>query len=291
MGVTMGRWRNTVLAAAGGIVGIAAAAGAAGTVLWKRATAGAVGRLLPGGPASPAGVFSREQVEGLPDPVVRYFEFVLTPGQPLIQSARVEHRGEMRIGGFDAPWRPFTSVQHVSTYPPGFVWDATFRMAPFVSLHVRDSYLDGVGSMQGRLAGLIPVVDQSGGPELAAGALQRYLAEATWFPTALLPGHGLTWEAIDSTRARAVLTDHGTTVSLEFQFAPNGAIERTYTPARYREMAGAYVPTPWAGACRSYAPVGGMKVPVEAEVEWILPEGRLSVWRGRIQSIHYEFGR
>ena len=144
--------------------------------------------------------------------------------------------------------------------------------------------------MQGKLAGLIPVVDQSGLPELSAGALQRYLAEAAWFPTALLPGDGLSWDAIDSTRGRAVLTDHETTVSLEFQFAPNGAIERTYTPARYREVAGAYVPTPWAGAHRSYAQVHGMQVPMEGEVEWILPEGRLPVWRGRIQRIEYELG-
>jgi hypothetical protein len=60
---------------------------------------------------------------------------------------------------------------------------------------VRDTYLDAVGAMQGKLAGLIPVVDQSGRPELAAGALHRYLAEAAWFPTALLPSDRLAWRA------------------------------------------------------------------------------------------------
>jgi hypothetical protein len=160
-------------------------------------------------------------------------------------------------------------------------------MATFVAIGVRDPYLTGVGSMQGRLAGVIPVVDQSGGPELAAGALQRYLAEAPWFPTALLPGDGPGWEAIDSTRARAVLTDQGITVSLEFQFAPSGEIERTYTPARHREVKGSYVPTPWAGVYRSYAAMGRMKAPMESEVEWILPEGRLPYWRGRIARAEY----
>jgi hypothetical protein len=231
------------------------------------------------------------QLAGLPDPVARYFEFALELGQPLIRSARIEHQGEMRIGGLEAPWRPFTSAQHVSTDPPGFVWDATVRMAPFLSVRVRDVYLDGAGSMQARLAGLIPVVDQSGSPEMAAGSLQRYLAEAPWFPTALLPRPGLTWEPIDRTRARAILTDGETTVSLEFHFAVNGAIERTFTPARYREVEGAYVPTPWAGAYREYARVEGLRVPREGEVEWVLPEGRLSVWRGRVQRTEYETAR
>jgi hypothetical protein len=109
--------------------------------------------------------------------------------------------------------------------------------------------------------------------------------------TALLPGPGLTWEAIDSTRARATLIDRETTVSLEFQFAENGAIERTYTPARSRVVAGAHVPTRWAGACWEYARVEEMRVPLEGEVELILPEGRLPVWRGRMRRIQYEFGR
>jgi hypothetical protein len=34
-----------------------------------------------------------------------------------------------------------------------------------------------------------------------------------------------------------------------------------------------------------------MKVPMESEVAWQLPEGRLDVWRGRIVSVEYEFLR
>lgn len=284
-------WPKAVLAAGGGIVAAAGAAVTVGGLLWKRRTASTVQRLLSAASASHAGAFSRAQLEGLPEPVARYFEFALTPGQPLIQSARLEHNGEMRIGGFDSPWLPFSSAQHISADPPGFVWDASVRMTPFLTVRVRECYLGGVASMHARLAALIPVVDQRGDPRLAAGALHRYLAEAPWFPTALLPGHALTWEAIDSTKACATLTDGETTVSLEFQFAENGAIERTYTPARYREVSGAYVPTPWAAAYRSYAPTDGMKVPMEGEVEWILPEGRLPVWRGRLRRSEYKLGR
>jgi hypothetical protein len=284
----MKSWTRAAVATAGCIIGGAAAAVAVGGRLWDRATADSVRRLRRDGPTPHPEAFRPEQLQGLPEPVARYFSFALTPGQPLLRSARVEQGGELRLGGFEAPWRSFTAVQHFSVDPPGFVWNASLRMAPFISVRVRDSYLDGVGSIHGRVAALIPVVDQSGGPELAAGSLHRYLAEAPWCPTALLPRPGLTWEAIDSTRACATLTDQRTTVSLEFHFASNGAIQRSYTPARYREVGGDYVLTPWGTSYRSYRPTNGMQVPLEGEVEWILPEGRLAVWRGRIRDIEYE---
>jgi hypothetical protein len=176
--MAMRRWIQVMTAVAGGVAGSAAAAIGAGTLLWDRTTAKDVGRLVPGGTA---GTFKRDQLAGLPAPVVRYFEFALTPGRPLIRTARIEHTGEFR-SSLDAPWSPFKSVQHFSVDPPGFVWDAAIRMGPLMTVRVRDSYLQGVGSMQGKFAALIPVVNARGGAELASGSLHRYLAESVWLP-------------------------------------------------------------------------------------------------------------
>jgi hypothetical protein len=66
---------------------------------------------------------------------------------------------------------------------------------------------------------------------------------------------------------------------------------RAYTPERYREVDGKYVSTPWACHYGSYSQVDGMRVPTEGEVEWILPEGRLPYWRGRVFGHQYGFGR
>ncbi|MES1243628.1 MAG: DUF6544 family protein [Acidobacteriota bacterium] len=285
----MKRRNRIVTAVIGGVLGGAATAMAAGAFLWNRATARAVERLPPLAPdaAAEPRTFSREQLAGLPAPVVRYFEFALTPGQPLIRTARIEHAGEFR-SGLDAPWAPFTSVQHFSADPPGFVWDAAIHMSPILTVRVRDGYFQGAGSMQARIASLIPVVNAEGGRELAEGALQRWLAESVWFPTALLPRKGLTWEPIDETCARATLTDSGVSVSFEFRFGEEGEVVGVYTPARYRDVDGKPVPTPWAGSFRSYGRVGAVRVPNEGEVAWILPEGRLSYWRGRIVRLEYD---
>jgi hypothetical protein len=246
---------RAVLVAAGGIVGGAAAAVAVGGRLWDRTTASCVRRLRAGGSASHGELFSPDQLEGLPDPVARYFEFALTAGQPLLRSARAEQNGEFRSGGRGTRWNPMTARQHFAVDPPGFVWDASIRLAPLLTIRVRDRYVGGAGSMQGKIASLF------------------------------------TWAAIDDTRACATLVDAGTSVALTFQFDPSGAILRAHTDARYREVKTRYVPTPWACSYRSYAQVNGMWVPMEAEVEWILPEGRLPYWRGRVMGIEHAFAR
>lgn len=236
------RWIKGFALVTGGLAGSTVAAVAIGNLLWKQATKKAVRRLAPEASASP-GVFSHLQLEGLPAPVVRYFDFALTPGQPLLRGAWLEHRGTFR-GGLDEPWSPFTSVQHFSVHPPGFVWDASIHLAPLLTVRVRDSYIGGTGGMQGKIGALIPVVHQRGGAALNAGALHRLLAEMVWLPTALLPGRGVTWTAIDDATARATLSDSGTSVWLDFQFNRKGEIVRVSTPERYRDVDGTAVPTP-----------------------------------------------
>jgi hypothetical protein len=284
----MRRWTRVAAAAGGGMVVSAATAVAVGSGLWQRAAERAAARLGAGRTVPAVETVSAEEMRALPEPVARYFAQVLAPGQPPIRAARVEQAGEFRTGGADAGWSPFTAVQHFSVAPPGFVWNAEIRMAPFLSVRVRDGYVGGTGEMRVRLAALLPLVDRSGGPGLNAGALQRWLAEAVWFPTALLPGRGVTWQPVDDSVARATVTDGGTRVSLDFTFSPEGEIVRAYTPARFRDVGGTDVPTPWACSYRDYRWVDGVRIPGAGEVEWILPEGRLAYWRGRVVGVEYE---
>ena len=284
----MKHWARVGAVAVGGLAAGAAAAAAAGGLLWDRDTARAVRRL--GSTATDPGAeparFSPDRLAGLPAPVRRYFEFALAPGRPLVRRARLTQLGEF-LSRPEGPWSPFTAVEHFSVTPPGFVWDASIKIAPLVSVRVRDSYLEGEGAMLGKLGGLVPVVDVHGGAEIAEAALQRYLAEAVWLPTALLPGTGVAWTAVDDTTARATLADRGTSAWIEFRFAPGGEIAATSTE-RYRAVDGKPVLTPWVGRFWGYERVQGMTVPREGEVAWVLPEGRLPYWRGRVTGFAFE---
>lgn len=245
-------------------------------------------RLRRGEVSRPA-IFSIQELEGLPDPVARYFRAALSEGQPIVRFARFSQRGEFLVKPEKGGWGPFRADQHVATGPAGFVWDARIRMAPGIAVRVRDAFVEGEASMLGSLLAIVPVVRVEGTPEVAAGALHRYLAEAVWFPTALLPSSGVQWTPLDDSSARAAIGVAGTTVSVDFRFGEDGLVRGIFTPARARLIGGRAVPNPWRGRFWNYEVRGGMRIPLAGEVEWVLPEGPQPYWRGRITDIGYDF--
>jgi hypothetical protein len=250
-----------------------------------------VEELFKGADTSSGETFTRDDLNGLPGPVQRYLGTVLEEGQPYVETVRLQQKGEFRLGDRTAPWKPFTATQHFAVQPPGFVWEARIQMVPFIPVRVVDSYVSGEGALRAKVASTFTVADQGSSPELDAGELARYLAEAVWFPTALLPGQGVTWTPIDDRSAKATLKHGETTVSLVFHFNEHDEVERVYTEDRFREVEGDFEPTPWTGRFWNYQLRNGMLIPLDGEVAWNLPEGDLAYWRGNIQAIAYETAR
>jgi hypothetical protein len=256
---------------------------------WRSQSAALVEQLERGVAAAPRFVYSPAELEGLPAPVVRYFREVLRDGQALVRSGRLVQKGEFLVRPTPDGWRPFSATQQFAAKPAGFVWDARIRMAPGLAIRVRDAFVDGAGSMRASVLGLFTILNVEGTPEIAAGALHRYLAEAAWFPTALLPSQGVVWTPIDDSSARATLTVASTTVSLEFRFGGDGLVRSVFAPDRARDVNGRGVPTPWQGRWFEYGEHDGMRIPLRGEVEWILPEGPQVYWRGLVTGISYEY--
>jgi hypothetical protein len=239
-------------------------------------------------PVNPKSYDPRE-LEELPAPVQRYFRNVLKEGQPLIAAVRVEHTGTFNMSETGDQWKPFKSNQRVVARRPGFVWDAGIELAPAINVNVHDAYAAGEGLLTAKLFGLLTVMKQSGNPELAQGELIRFFAEAAWYPTALLPSQGTTWEAIDDTSAGATLKDGSVEVELVFNFDEQGLISTVGSEGRFREVDGKQVATPWQGHFWNYEMRNGVLIPLEGKVEWLLENGPKPYWRGRIKSIEYEY--
>ncbi len=230
-------------------------------------------------------------LNGLPAPVQRYFRAVLKDGQPMIAAVGVEHIGTFNMSESGEQWKTFTSTQRVITRRPGFDWEARIQMMPGMNVRVHDAYIAGEGILHASLFGLVSLVDLHGTPEVARGELMRFLAEAAWYPTVLLPSQGVLWEAVDDTSARATLKDGETTLTLLFRFNKEGLIDSIRAEARGRTVKGRVIPTPWEGRWKDYELREGIRIPLEGEVAWILPEGPKTYWRGRIIRLTYEFVR
>lgn len=241
-------------------------------------------------PVTPEFVDFRE-LEGLPAPVRRYFHLALTDGMPMVARVDLRHSGSMNMSATSAQWKPFTSDQLVVTRQAGFDWNGRINILPGVAVLVHDAYVAGEGCLHAALLGLITVADMSGTGDLAKGELMRFFAEAAWYPTALLPSQGVRWEAVGAHCARATLVDGALTVTLDFSFDETGLIETVRADARGRTVGGGMVPTPWQGRFWNYQDRGGMRVPVNGEVAWLLPDGARPYWRGELSVIVHEFAK
>jgi hypothetical protein len=230
--------------------------------------------------------YNSKELEGLPDPVQRYFQAVLKDGQPIVTAVDLSQQGIFNMSETAAKWSPFTATQVVTTQRPGFDWDARIQMAPGVSAFVHDAYALGEGSLHASLLGLFTVADVRDTPQAAQSELLRFFAEMPWYPTALLPSQGIRWEAIDNTSARATLTDAPTTVSLVFRFNAEGTIDTMRAEARYRDKLTAM---PWSGRFWNYSTSNGMLIPLEGEVGWEYPDGLRLYYKGKVTEINYEF--
>jgi hypothetical protein len=209
----------------------------------------------------------------------------------VVTAVRVRHEGEFNMSEAADRWRPFSSDQLVTIRPPGFDWDARIRIIPGVMVRVHDAYVDGDGILQVALFGLFSVVSLRGRGEIAAGELMRFLAEAAWYPTALLPSQGVRWTEVDAHAARAELTDGDVLVRLLFRFNDQDLIESVEAASRGRTAGREIVPTPWRGRFWDYEQRGGMLVPLQGEVARLLPGGSKPYWRGRITSLEYQFAK
>lgn len=283
-------WKITLFV----VVGLAASTAVAllyGAHRWQSVTRQMHAGLEAARLAEGARPYRPDDLTGLPAPVQRYFRAALTDGQPMVSAVTLAHRGTFNMSESGEGWKPFTSTQRVITRRPGFDWDARIAVMPAVTVRVHDAYIAGEGVLHAALYGLVTLVEMRGTPEIAQGELMRFLAEAPWYPTALLPGQGVRWDGVDGTSARATLRDGETAVALLFRFDDQGLIASVRAEARGRAVGGAVIPTPWEGRWSGYEVRDGMRVPTEGEVAWMLPEGPKPYWRGRVTGLAYELAR
>jgi hypothetical protein len=231
------------------------------------------------------------ELEGLPAPVQRYFHAVLEDEQSMVAGVHVQHTGTFNMGETTDQWKPFTSDQKVVTQRPGFDWNGRVSMMPGLPVRVHDAYVAGEGTQHASLLGLFTVVDMRATRDVNEGELMRFFAEAAWYPTALLPSQGVRWEAVDDHSAYATLEEGDISIIMFFTFNAEDLIDTVRAEARGRAVGGEVIPTPWRGRFWSYEERGGMRVPLDGEVAWLLPEGEKPYWWGHITEIRYQSAR
>ena len=221
----------------------------------------------------------------LPAPVFRYLTQALPQSSKAIRQVVLEQSGQIRTSTSSKNWLEFSAKQVISPLAKGFVWNAKVKLPLATQLQVLDSYCAGVGSGAVSLFSALTVSAAANVPQLNSGALHRYLAEAVWYPTALLPQFGIVWEAIDDRTAVATLSDHGISVALEFRFNEADEVVGIYSPGRFARFGDEYKKVAWEGHFRHYQRHCGFLIPSQGEVGWYDDEKLQLVWKGVLSNV------
>jgi hypothetical protein len=230
--------------------------------LWRwsdhRADAAERARLLAFQPTAPA-LFNPATVADLPAPARRYFTFSIAPGTPLYTVADVTMTGQFSLGTKEAPSYFDMAATQTLAAPHGFVWKMRAGKGP-----MRISGSDSGRWTRFWVMGLAPVARTGGDPNHARSAFGRFTAEAVfWTPAAVLPGPGITWEAVDDDTARVTISSgalaqavdvtvdaDGRPITIEFMRWSDANTEKTYrlqsfggTLSEFEAFAGFILPT------------------------------------------------
>jgi hypothetical protein len=249
-----------------GLVGLGAAVTAVGRIVYQRQMASEIDALLSDArPTAPSDVGERD-LQIVPEPVRRWLRYSQVVERERPTTVRLRQKGQFQMDR--TGWLPYEAEQYFTTDPPAFLWKASFRMLPLVSVVGRDQYRNGEASIQMRILSLLPVADKTGGG-LNQGDLLRYLGELQWFPAAALADY-LTWEGLGADSARATIRYGGITASMTFFFGDDGRLLEArairYNDARGRNER-------WVNRNDSDLEFGGIRVPAVGEARWEYDSG------------------
>lgn len=233
--------------------------------------------------ANPSPSYDASKIKSLPEPVKRYFEFALPRDHHPIRRAEMSMEGDFRrplTKGF----APATAEQTIAAGVPAFVFSGTTPIIPGIWARMYDAFANLRMEMKAKIFSAFTVVHEKETPALNQTSLRRWLMESTLFPMALLPGGPVSWEPIDDTRARAIVTADGLKASLVATFRSDGSLERLDA-----EEDGDLT-TPYHGSGEhvmrdDYRLISGMMIPHTFTIARASGGKIFPFWKGRITSI------
>lgn len=231
-------------------------------------------------------IVTTEMIESLPPVVQKWLKRSNILGKEIIQTVHLKQKGEMKTKP-DGSWMMVETEQYITVKPPGFIWIADVKAAPFLHLSGRDKYQNGRGHMLIKLLSLFPVVDAKG-KEIDQGALLRYLGEIVWHPSSALSDY-ITWAEIDSITAKATMSYGGTTASGIFKFDENGDFISFEAERYYYRKEGSTLER-WLITLEdinAYKEFEGVRIPTKLAVTWKFETGDFTWYRLEVIDTEY----
>lgn len=201
--------------------------------------------------------------EGLPAPVERFYRQVYGERVPVIQSAVISGRGEMRpMGNITFPMR-FRFTHEAGQNYRHYI-EATFFGLPIMK--VNEHFLEGKGRME------LPFGVVENNAQVDQGGNLALWAEAIWLPSLFLTDPRARWEAVDEATAVLYVPFGADEEQFIVRFDPETGLIQLFESMRYK---GENTPqkTLWINESLAWGDLNGTPTLLEAAVTW-LDDGR-----------------
>lgn len=227
---------------------------------------------------------TQKEMIHLPAPIQKWLKVSGAVGKEKVRTVAMKQSILMKLKPAHKKWKHAVTQQFFNAENPAFIWTVRLKMAPFVSVHGRDKFMDGKGEMQMTLNGLLNLGKETGN-KMDEGTLQRYLGETVWFPSGMVSPY-ISWEELDAHSAKATMTYKGTTGSGTFYFNKEGFFEK-FIALRYMGNAADAKRYKWVISAQEHAEFNGIKIPSKLEATWMLNSGPWTWLKLEITDIRY----
>ena len=200
-----------------------------------------------------------------PQQLQRYLRRAGVVGKPRVRNVRLTFTAQMRSDA-NAPWMESTATQYEFYDPPArlFFLQASRGGLPFDVFH---RYVGAEATFQVRVAGLVPVVNESGPLMTRAETVTLFNDMCLLAPGSLI-GAPVSWTVMDDSTLRGRYTNAGHTIEAVLTFDADGDIQNFVSHDRGKEVDGKQLVLPWDTPVSAYATFEGVRIVGQAEARY-----------------------
>ena len=193
----------------------------------------------------------------LPAPVARYYQAMMGDAVPVVETAVITGRGQLRFAGITFP----TRLRFTHDAGHGYRHYIESTIFGFPVLKVNERYLDGQARME------LPVGIIENEPKIDMAANLGLWGESIWLPSIFITDSRVRWEAIDDTSARLIVPFEDGEDTFTAVFDPQTGLLTSMEALRYREASDTEK-IPWLLEPLAWDTYHGILIPSRSQVTW-----------------------
>ncbi|EJP84968.1 MULTISPECIES: DUF6544 family protein [Bacillus cereus group] len=231
--------------------------------------------------------FTYDDIDYLPLPVKRYFEYCGYIGTPKMSYMVAKFKDVDFIMLPNKPKLKIDYTQYNFVNEPNrlaFI-DTALYGVPFQGI---DSYIGGSGNMKGVIAKSFNLFNQHG-QEMDQASLVTVLAESLVIPNVALQNY-IIWESVDDTHVKAKIAYKGISASGIFTFSKTGeALSFTTKDRAAISTDGVKQKIAWSAVYENYKKSNGIMQPTVLKAVWHYKSGDVTYFDGRDVKFEYSY--